>query len=71
MQYRKLGRTGLKVSELCLGSDNFGNPFGATPETSFGIMDRALDFGVNFIDTADQYANGNSETVIGEYLSSR
>ncbi|HIF13612.1 MAG TPA: aldo/keto reductase [Dehalococcoidia bacterium] len=71
MQYRKLGRTGLKVSELCLGSDNFGNPFGATPETSFQIMDRALDFGVNFIDTADQYADGNSETVIGEYLSSR
>jgi aryl-alcohol dehydrogenase-like predicted oxidoreductase len=71
MQYKKLGRTGLKVSELCLGSDNFGNPFGATQETSFRIMDRALDFGVNFIDTADQYANGNSETMIGEYLSSR
>ncbi|MBT4515805.1 MAG: aldo/keto reductase [Chloroflexi bacterium] len=68
MQYRKLGRTGLKVSEMCLGSDNFGNPFGATLETSHRILDRALDFGVNFIDTADQYAAGNSETVIGEYL---
>ncbi len=71
MQYRNLGRTGLKVSEMCLGSDNFGNSFGASPETSFRILDRALDFGVNFIDTADQYAKGNSETVIGEYLSSR
>ena len=71
MRYRKLGRTGLKVSEMCLGSDNFGNPFGASPETSFAIMDRALDFGVNFIDTADQYADGNSERVIGDYLKSR
>ncbi len=71
MQYRKLGRTGLKVSEMCLGSDNFGNEYGASPETSFAIMDRALDFGVNFIDTADQYADGNSERVIGDYLKSR
>ena len=71
MQYRKLGRTGLKVSEMCLGSDNFGNPYGATPDTAARIMDRALDFGVNFIDTADQYANGNSERVIGHYLKSR
>lgn len=65
MQYRKLGRTGLKVSGLCLGSDNFENSFGAMQETSFRIMGRALDFGVNFIDTADQYANVNSETIIG------
>ena len=71
MQYRKLGRTGLKVSAMCLGSDNFGNAFGASQETSFRIMDRALDFGVNFIDTADQYADGASERVIGEYLKSR
>jgi aryl-alcohol dehydrogenase-like predicted oxidoreductase len=71
MQYKNLGRTGLKVSELCLGSANFDDPFGASPETSHRILDQALDFGVNFIDTADQYANGKSETVIGEYLRSR
>ena len=59
MRYRHLGRSGLKVSDLCLGTMNFG------PETSesesFQIMDRALDFGINFFDTANVYSTGVSE----------
>ena len=53
MNYTSLGRTGLKVSRVCLGTMNFG-PF--TPENdSHALMDRALDLGVNFCDTADVY----------------
>ena len=64
--YRPLGRTGLRVSPLALGTDNFCNP---TPrEESMAIIDAALDRGVNLIDTANGYANGESERVIGEAL---
>ncbi|MBI2965877.1 MAG: aldo/keto reductase [Chloroflexi bacterium] len=69
MNYRKLGRTGLKVSNVCLGSDNFGNPHGADEPTSRRILARAIDDGINFIDTADIYADGRSEEVIGRYLA--
>ncbi|MCA9684392.1 MAG: aldo/keto reductase [Myxococcales bacterium] len=80
MQYRKLGNSGLDVSTLCLGAMTFGeadeNSFmhgiGATEETSFAIMDRALDAGINFIDTADVYGqDGLSERVIGKWFQAR
>ena len=51
MQYVYLGRTGLKVSRLCLGTMNFGPE--TTEQDSFAIMDRALDVGINFFDTAN------------------
>ena len=66
MQYRSLGRTGVMVSELCLGCMNFGGP---TPETdSYAIIDRAIDAGVNFFDTANVYVRGESERVTGRAL---
>jgi NDP-hexose 2,3-enoyl reductase len=53
MHYRRLGRTALQVSELCLGTMNFGPQ---TPQDeSFAIMDRALELGINFFDTANRY----------------
>ena len=67
MQYRNLGRTGVKVSPLCLGTMNFG---GATPETaSIHIIHKALDAGINFVDTANIYINGESERVVGKALA--
>jgi aryl-alcohol dehydrogenase-like predicted oxidoreductase len=66
MEYRSLGRTGVPVSALCLGCMNFGNQ---TPEAeSFDIIDRALDAGVNFLDTANVYTRGVSEEVVGKAL---
>ncbi len=66
MDYRSLGRTGVMVSELCLGCMNFGGP---TPEAeSFDIIDRAIDAGINFFDTANVYSRGGSETVVGKAL---
>ena len=53
MRYRALGRTALQVSEVCLGTMNFG-PTTSEPE-SFAILDRAVEHGVNFVDTANQY----------------
>jgi aryl-alcohol dehydrogenase-like predicted oxidoreductase len=67
MEYRILGRTGVKVAPLCLGSDNFANP---TPEAeSIAIIDRALDAGINLIDTSNSYAKGESERIIGRALA--
>jgi NDP-hexose C3-ketoreductase / dTDP-4-oxo-2-deoxy-alpha-D-pentos-2-ene 2,3-reductase len=71
MQHVKLGRTGLRVSRLCLGTMNFG------PETaerdSFAIMDRALELGINFFDTADVYGwrtgEGVTEQIVGRWLA--
>lgn len=66
MDYRNLGRTGVKVSELCLGCMMFGNQ---TPEAdSIKIIDRALDEGINFLDTANVYNEGKSEEVVGKAL---
>ena len=66
MRYRALGRTGVMVSELCLGCMNFG---AATPEDeSFDMIDRAIDAGINFFDTANVYSRGGSETVVGKAL---
>lgn len=58
MQYRTLGRSGLRVSPLCLGTMNFGGPTDAA--TAARIIARAGDAGVNFIDTADAYTGGES-----------
>lgn len=66
MDYRLLGRTGVKVAPLCLGTDNFANP---TPEDeSVAIINRALDAGINLIDTSNSYAKGESERIIGRAL---
>ena len=63
MEYRSLGRTGVLVSPLCLGSMNFGGP---TPEDeSLTILNRALDSGINFVDTANSYNAGESERILG------
>ncbi len=76
MEFRKLGRTELSVSPLCFG----GNVFGWTVDeaTSFSLLDRFVDAGFNFIDTADVYSawapgnvGGESETIIGNWLKSR
>ena len=67
MDYRSLGRSGLKISPICLGSMMFG---GATDEpTSALIIDKARDAGINFIDTADAYSGGGSEQVVGRAIA--
>jgi aryl-alcohol dehydrogenase-like predicted oxidoreductase len=67
MEYRNLGRSGLRVSPLCLGSMNFGGP---TDEATAGrIIGRARDAGVNFIDTADAYTGGQSEQIVGRAVA--
>jgi aryl-alcohol dehydrogenase-like predicted oxidoreductase len=69
MQYRHLGRSGVRVSPLCLGTMMFG---GATSsEESVVIMHKAIDLGINFFDTANIYANGESEVVVGRALADR
>jgi len=70
MKYKLLGRSGLKVSELCLGTMGFGTEagWGADKETSFAIMDAFAEAGGNFMDTANIYKLGTSEKIIGEYL---
>ncbi len=71
MQYASLGRTGLKVGRLCLGTMNFG-PQTSEPD-SFAIMDQALDLGLNFFDTANRYGGslgvGKTEEIIGRWLA--
>lgn len=66
MQYRSLGRTGVQVSELCLGCMMFGGRTGE--KDSIEIIDRALDAGINFLDTANVYSRGRSEEVVGKAL---
>jgi aryl-alcohol dehydrogenase-like predicted oxidoreductase len=70
MDYRQLGRTGLQVSPLCLGTMNFGPE--TSEEDSHAIMDQALDLGINFFDTADVYGwkqgEGVTEQIIGRWL---
>ncbi|MGZ4479047.1 MAG: aldo/keto reductase [Nocardioidaceae bacterium] len=68
MDYRTLGRTGMQVSPLCLGAMMFGAWGEPDHETSVGIIHRALDAGINFIDTADVYSQGESETIVGKAL---
>ncbi len=67
MEYRLLGRTGVRIAPLCLGSDNFANP---TPEAeSIAMIERAMDAGINLIDTSNSYAKGESERIIGRALA--
>jgi len=68
MEYRDLGRTGVKVSPLCLGAMMFG-PWGADYDESLKITRRAFDAGINFIDTADMYGQGASEEIVGRVLA--
>ena len=69
MRIRKLGRTGLKVSNLCLGAMTFGNQqWGCDEPTSKAIVDRFVDAGGNFIDTADVYVGGVSEEITGRAI---
>jgi aryl-alcohol dehydrogenase-like predicted oxidoreductase len=69
MQYRYLGRTGLKVSELCLGAMTFGRE--SSVEESFQMMNRFVEAGGNFVDTADVYSQGVSEEVLGRWLQNQ
>jgi aryl-alcohol dehydrogenase-like predicted oxidoreductase len=69
MDYRSLGRTGMQVSPLCLGAMMFGAWGEPDHGTSLGIIHRALDAGINFIDTADVYSQGESETIVGKALA--
>ena len=71
MKYRPLGRTGVQVSPLCLGAMMFG-PWGNNDTAdSIRIIHRALDAGINFIDTADVYSGGASEEIVGQALEGR
>ena len=67
MEYRSLGRTGVKIAPLALGTDNFANPLPAAEATP--ILLRALDAGINLIDTSNSYATGESERIIGRTLA--
>lgn len=79
MNYKNLGRTGLKVSAVGLGCGNFGG-IGSAPaffgqgeneEEAFRLMDKAWEIGINFFDTADAYGGGRSETFIGNWLKTK
>jgi 1-deoxyxylulose-5-phosphate synthase len=69
MEYRKMGRTGLKVSALCLGTMTFGKQ--VDEATSLAIIGRALDLGVTFIDTADMYVNGLTEQIVAKAIKGK
>ncbi|MDD5543331.1 MAG: aldo/keto reductase [Acidobacteriia bacterium] len=76
MQMRQMGRTGLMVSEVCLGTMTFGGQ--CDSDTSFAIMDKAREWGVNFIDTADMYplpptlqTGGRTEEIVGQWLKGK
>jgi len=71
MQYRTLGRTGIKVSPYCLGAMMFGAVGNSDHDDSIRIIHRALDAGINFIDTADIYSYGESEEIVGQALKGR
>jgi aryl-alcohol dehydrogenase-like predicted oxidoreductase len=71
MRYRLLGKSGLRVSELCLGTMTFGEDWGwgSTKDESRQVYDAFLDAGGNFIDTANVYTNGTSEKLLGEFMA--
>ncbi|MGR6913920.1 aldo/keto reductase [[Actinomadura] parvosata] len=71
MQYRTLGRTGVRVSTLALGAMNFGAIGRTTQDEATAIVDAALDAGVNLIDTADMYGAGESEEMVGKAIAGR
>ena len=70
MNYRRLGRSGLKVSEICLGAwVNFGARIG--DEDTFAVLDAAIEEGIDFFDTADVYAGGKAEEVMGRWMQGK
>jgi aryl-alcohol dehydrogenase-like predicted oxidoreductase len=71
MQYRTLGRTGIKVSPYALGAMMFGVIGNPDHEDSIRIIHKALDAGINFVDTADMYSKGESEEIVGKALKGR
>ena len=73
MRYKMLGKSGLRVSEICLGTMSFGQdwPFGADERTSHQILDAYADAGGNFLDTANKYHNGETEEYLGRWLKGR
>jgi aryl-alcohol dehydrogenase-like predicted oxidoreductase len=71
MQYRSLGRTGIKVSPYCLGAMMFGKLGNPDHEDAARIIHKALDAGINFVDTADRYSAGESEEIVGKALKGR
>jgi len=77
LQYKFLGRTGLKVSEICFGAMVLGNPgawnlpTSGDEENCFKMYNRFAEFGGNFIDTADAYGNGSSEEILGKWLKTK
>lgn len=77
MKYKVLGKTGMKVSRICIGCMSFGGPKSEGFQWTLGyedskkIIDRAVDLGINFFDTADVYSNGQSEEIVGRSLAGR
>jgi len=75
MEYTTLGDTGMEVSRICLGCMSFGSsdwrPWVLDPEEGREIIERAVDLGINFFDTANMYSNGESERVLGDALEGR
>lgn len=77
MDHRRLGKSGLKVSTLCLGTMTFGDSTGfmrgvtSSDAEARKVLDRSLEAGIDFIDTADMYSEGNSERLLGEWLQPR
>ena len=71
MEHRPLGRTGVSVSTLCLGAMMFGDYGNSDHDDCVRIIHRALDAGINFVDTADIYSNGESEVIVGKALAGR
>jgi aryl-alcohol dehydrogenase-like predicted oxidoreductase len=69
MDYRPLGRSGVSVSQLCFGAMMFGAAGNTDHDDSIQIIHRALDAGVNFVDTADAYSDGESELIVGKALA--
>ena len=71
MQYRTLGRTGVQVSTLALGAMNFGAIGRTTQDEATAIVDAALEGGINLVDTADMYGQGESEVMVGKAITDR
>ncbi len=69
MNIVRLGHSGLKVSHICLGTMTFGS--GADKDTSFALMDRFIELGGNFLDTANVYSGGKSEEIVGQWMQAR
>src|ERR1700738_1167759 len=73
MNYHLLGKTGLRVSPLALGTMTFGNAcvWGTSEDTARKIFNAYIDAGGNFVDTADLYTNGTSESLVGKFIQER